>query len=119
MRPVTLISSTSNGGTSAPCILDQYLTPFNVTLTMELFGNTGGGSSYNVQYSNDDPYGTYTVSYNANANWYNHPTLVNLAADATDVFYTPVRAVRILTNTIGTGGTQTPQLQIIQAGVFG
>lgn len=119
MRPVTVLASTLAGGVSAPIVLDQYLTPFNVTLTLELFGNTGGGVSYTVQYSNDDPYGVYAVNYNTNANWYPHSTLVNLAADATDVYYTPVRATRILTNTPGTGGTQTPQMQIIQAGVFG
>lgn len=119
MRPIYLTANTLASGLSAPVILDQYLTPFNVTLALELFGNTGGGASYTVQYSLDDPYASYTVDYNTNATWYNHPTLLNLAADATDVFYTPVRSVRILTNTPGTGGTQTPRLVIVQAGVFG
>jgi len=119
MRPVIAIASTSVAGLSEAVILDQYLTPFNVTLSVELFGNTGGGANYTVQYSPDDPYATYATSYNVNANWYSHSTLVNLAADATDVFYTPVRACRILTNTPGTGGTQTPQLTVIQAGVMG
>lgn len=119
MRPIYLSANTNALGVSAPVVLDQYLTPFNVTLAVELFGNTGGGASYTVQYSLDDPYGTYAVDYNTNATWYNHPTLVTLAADATDVFYTPVRAVRMLTTTPGTGGTQTPRLVIVQAGVFG
>jgi hypothetical protein len=114
MRPVYAPASALAGGLSEAVVLDQYLTPFNVTLTVELGGNTGGGASYTVQYSPDDPY-----AYNANANWYNHPTLFNLAADSSDTFYTPVRGVRLQTGTPGTGGTTSPQLVVLQAGVFG
>lgn len=117
MRPIYLLANGYSSTLSQPAILDQYLTPFNVTLTVELFGTSGG--SYTVKYSNDDPYGTYATDYNTNANWYSHSTLVTLSADATDVLYTPVRAVRLQTIAAGTGATQTPRLVILQAGVMG
>lgn len=116
MRPIYMPASPTTAGVSPAVILDQYLTPFNVTITVELGGNTGGGASYTVQYTNDDPYG---ATFSTTANWYSHSTLVNLGTDATDVYYTPVRATRLLTNTPGTGGTVPPQMVVVQAGVFG
>jgi len=88
-------------------------------LAVELFGNTGGTPSYTVQYSPDDPFATYATDYNTNANWYNHPVLVTLAADGVDSMQVPARAVRLSTGSAGTGGTATPRLVVIQAGVKG
>lgn len=116
MRPV-YIAAKATSGNSAACILDQYLTPTDALLAVELGGNTGGGASYTVQYSPDDPYASYATDYNTNANWYNHPTLVTLAADGVDQLAVPARAVRLVTNTAGTGGTAAPRLVVIQAGV--
>lgn len=116
MRPVYLTANANSGGVSPPCVLDQYLTPTDALLAVELGGNTGGGASYTVQYSPDDPWAAYVTDYNTNANWYNHPTLVTLSADAVDNIIVPARAVRIKTVTPGTGGTVTPRLVVIQAG---
>lgn len=116
MRPVYLPAGTTASSLSNDCILDYHLDPANIMLTVELYGNTGGGASYTVQYSPDDPYATYAVSYDVNGNWYNHPTLVNLAADGVDQLSVPARAVRLSTNTPGTDGTNSPRLVVIQAG---
>lgn len=115
MRPVYLTASGSNGGVSNPCVLDQYLTPTDVLLAVELYGGTGG--NYTVQYSPDDPFAAYATDYNTNANWYNHPTLASLSADGVDSIVIPARAVRILTTTAATGSSSPPRLVVIQAGV--
>lgn len=113
MRPIYL-SADATTGDSQPAILDYHLDPANVLLAVELGGNTGG--SYTVYYSPDDPYATYTVSYQSQANWYSHPTLVNLSADGVDNLDVPARAVKLTTNTAGSGGTASPRLVIVQAG---
>lgn len=118
MRPVYMPANAAIGN-SAPVVIDQYLTPTDTMLTVELGGNIGGGASYSVQYSPDDPFATYATDYNTNANWYNHPTLVNLTADGVDMLAVPAAAVRIVTNTPGTGGTAPPRLVVRQAGVTG
>ena len=116
MRPIYLTASTTDGGLTAAAILDQYLDPTDVALAVELHGNTGGGASYSVQYSMDDPYGTYTTDYNTNAVWFNHPSLVTLSTDGVSSMNIPARAVRLVTTTHGTGGTATPTLTVVQAG---
>ena len=116
MRPIYMPAS-ATAGDSAAVILDKYLDPTNVLLTVELYGGTGG--SYTVYYSPDDPFATYTTSYTANANWYAHPTLVTLSADGTDQMSIPAQAVKLTTVTPATGSTQTPRLVVIQAGGHG
>lgn len=114
MRPLYLIASATPGGFSIPGVLDQYLTPTDAQLAVELYAGTTG--SYTVQYSPDDPFATYAVDYNTNANWYNHPTLVNLAADGVDTVTSPCRAVRLKTTTAATAPTSPPRLVVNQAG---
>lgn len=114
MRPVYMPANASTGD-SAAVILDYMLHPANIMLAVELGGNTTG-ASYTVYYSPDDPFATYATSYTANANWYAHPTLKNLAADGVDQLTIPARAVKLTTNTAGSGGTVAPQMVVIQAG---
>ena len=116
MRAVVVTAGSYNSTLSNAVVTNQYVTPFNVLLAVELFGGTGG--SYTVQYSPDDPFATYATDYNTNANWYNHPTLVNLSADGIDQFSIPVRGVRLQTNTAATGATATPRLVVNSAGEF-
>lgn len=115
MRPIYITANSSTGDSQA-AILDYLLAPANVMLSVELGGNTGGGASYTVYYSPDDPFATYVTSYLANANWYAHPTLTALAADGVDQLTVPARAVKLTTNTAGTGGTATPRMVVIQSG---
>lgn len=117
MRPVYLLAAAS--GASPPTILDYFRTPFIVTLVVELGGNTSGSPSYTVEYTPDNIWDVNSANYVpvANANWYNHPTLVNLAADAVDSLQIPMTAVRFYTNTAGSGGTSPPRVVVIQAGI--
>lgn len=118
MRPVYLAAPAVNGTFSPPCVLDYHLDPTNIMLTLELYGGTAG--SYTVQYSPDDPYATYATDYNTNANWYNHPTMTGLSADAVDQLAVPARAVRLKTTTVQGGSpTSAPRLVVIQAGGIG
>jgi hypothetical protein len=116
MRPVYMPANTS-AGDSAPVVLDQYISPTDTLLVVELFGNTSSSPSYTVKYSPDDPYATYATSYAANANWYSVTGLTTLATDTSATLVFPARAVKLTTVNPGTGGTQTPQLAVIQAGV--
>lgn len=116
MRPIYFPANPLVGD-SAPVVLDYMLTPFNVALTLELGGNTGGGASYSAFYSPDDPYATYTTSYAVNANWYPITAITASAADVNTELTSPVRAVKLTTVTPGTGGTVAPRMVVIQAGI--
>lgn len=118
MRPVYATAGTTSSSVSIAVVLDQYLDPTDVLLAVELYGNTSGGSSYTAQYSPDDPYATYATDYNTNANWY-ATSLNAVGVDSSATLGFPARAVRLATNVVGTGGTQTPRMVVIQAGATG
>lgn len=115
MRPVYMPASTL-AGNSDPVVVDTHLGPSNILIAVELGGNTGGGASYTVQYSPDNPFGSYATDYNTNANWYDHPTLITLAADAVDQLSVPAQGIRLVTTTPGTGGTTAPRMVVVQSG---
>lgn len=115
MRPVTVqLSATGN---SAPVVLDYHLTPQQVMLAYE---QNGAAAQASVQWSPDDPFATYAVDYNTNANWYDIPNMTGIITDAQ---YTlggtgadnnfPARAIRLKNNTWTSG---TNQLVVTQAG---
>lgn len=124
MRPVTL--SLSTAGLSLPCPLDFHITQFQVMLAYE---QNGAVAQATVQWSADDPFGTfdasgnsipYPVDYNTNANWYDitamsamvGSTRYSLGGIGTDNNY-PARAVRLKNNTWTSG---TNKLVITQVG---
>jgi len=111
MRPVTVTTPAATGP-SAPVVLDQYLTPTNVSLNVK-FGTAAATCS--VQYSFDDPWAVYATDYNTNATWYFHPDMNNMLVDRQSTLdgLTP-RAVR-LNNILWTSGQ--PTLTVIQAGI--
>lgn len=113
MRPKTVTVSTE-GGTSSPVVLDQYISPFNVGLYL----TADVSSSSTVQYTLDDPFGTYSVSFATSAHWVNHPELTNITASTTakdsNIAF-PVRAVRLKNNSLDTTGSVS--LTILQAGM--
>ena len=111
MRPV-VVNANTEGSWSQPVVLDYHLTPNNTLIEVNFNGNTGG--TYTVQYTIDDPYAAYATDLNTNGLWWNHPTLVNLTASNIDNMNVPARAIRLLANTAGTGGT--PIMTIVQAG---
>lgn len=126
MRQVILTANATVNGHSLPCPLDYHLTPQQVLLAFEL--NSASGVQCTVEWSPDDPFGTfnangdsvpYATDYNTNANWY---SLTAMTAMSTDTQYTlgahpddyPARGVRLTTNAYTTGAL--PQLKINQAG---
>lgn len=91
-------------GATGPVPLDQYISPFNVSLGIVVSGTV----DVTVQYTFDDVFdgsGSYT--------WFNHPDLTSVAANADGAFVSPVSACRLLSS----AGDGTAQLEVIQAGV--
>lgn len=126
MRSVVL--SLTAAGLSLPCPLDYHIAQFIVMLAYE---QNGAVAQATVQWSPDDPFGTYDnvaggikpypVDYNTNGNWYD---IAELSAMVASTQYTlggigsdnnyPARAVRLKNNTYTSG---TNKLIITQAGV--
>jgi hypothetical protein len=106
------VSITGNGVTqnSVPVPLDYLVDPFNVGLFFTTNGNTTG---FTVQYSGDDPWGTYATDYNTNGIWFNHPFLAALTANLSGNIAFAVRAVRLQANS---SGVDVGTLKIIQSG---
>jgi hypothetical protein len=106
MRPVTL--SQTGVGNSVPIPVDIYLTPFNVTLSVEVTGTV----TYSVVWTTDDVWNIAA----ANLNW--NPAASNLTAATTNQvgsLISPVTAVQLQV----TAGTGTATLRVVQAGVMG
>lgn len=105
MRPVVL--TVSGVGSSSVCPPDNYVTPFNIALGV----NVSGTATYTVQYTFDD---VFARAYNpSTGNWTNHPTLAGQTATKDSNIAYPVTGIRLIT-TVGTTGSAT--LTIIQAG---
>lgn len=105
MRPITL--SQTGVGNSVPIPCDIYLTPFNVSLGVEVTGTV----TYSVQWTFDDVWDP-----NATITW--DPAAANLTAAVDNQqgsLVSPVTAVRLSV----TAGTGTAKLRLVQAGVFG
>ena len=95
---------TTGVGASQTVPLDQYLTPFNVSLGLVITGTV----DVTVQYTFDDIFGDFPGPHS----WTDHPDLTNIVADDDASFISPVSACRLLTNS----GVGTAVLRIIQAG---
>jgi hypothetical protein len=76
-------------GVTAPIPLDQYISPFNVSLAVV----PAGTATYTVQYTFDDPFASDFVP--ASANWFNHPDLTSESGNNDGNFAFPVRATRL------------------------
>ena len=95
----------TNGiGASQTVPLDQYLTPFNVSLGVVITGTV----DVTVEFTFDDVFGDFPGPHS----WIPHPDLTNITADADATFISPVSACRLLTNS----GDGEAVLRIIQAG---
>lgn len=106
MRPITL--SQTGVGNSVPIPVDIYLTPFNVTLAVEVTGTV----TYSVAWTTDDVWNTPAGSLNWNA------AAANLTAATTNQvgsLISPVTAIQLQV----TAGTGTAMLRVVQAGVMG
>lgn len=97
---------TTGVGASQTVPLDQYQTPFSVSLFVDITGTV----DVTVEFTGDDVFGDFPGPHN----WTDHPDLINVVADADATFIAPVSACRLLTNS----GVGTAVLRIIQAGTL-
>ena len=96
----------TNGiGASQTVPLDQYQTPFNVSLFLVITGTV----DVTVQFTGDDVFGDFPGPHS----WTDHPSLTNITADDDATFISPVSACRLLTNS----GIGEAVLRIVQAGL--
>jgi hypothetical protein len=96
---------TTGVGASQEVPLDQYISPFNVSLFLGIIGTV----DVTVQFTGDDVFGDAPGPFS----WLDHPNLTNITADDDATFISPVSACRLLTNS----GVGTAVLRIQQAGL--
>lgn len=95
---------------SSPIVVDQYISPADFGLAFDYSGAT---TTFDVQYSMDDPFATYATDYNTNALWFDVTGMVALVADTAGELKRAVRAFRLQANA-GAGGTGI--LTVVQSG---
>lgn len=109
MRPVTMTTTDASGGekSTSICPPDVYITPFNVTLDVDVTG----AATYTVEYTNDD---IWAAGYNAATGVWKAVTGLSAAsADAEATLISPVRGIRMRQ----TAGGGSASLRVTQAGV--
>lgn len=111
------VTTPSSTGASGVIIVDQYLTPQEIGLLIDV--SAGASLTTKVQWSLSDPYATYATDYNTNGVWVDDKNLISLTSDTAGIpvnaagFRQPVRAFR-LNNTVWVSGTAT--LTVVQCG---
>lgn len=98
---VQVVAKTGAGASSAIAMNDN-VTPFNVGFGVVVTGTV----NYTVQHTFDDPAVGFTT-------WFDHPTILGLAANADGNYAFPVSGIRVLVNS--GGGSVT--MNLIQAGI--
>ena len=99
MRQVTVTADAT--GVTTPVVLDQYITPFQVT-----YSKTGSGT---VQATATDPYPVVNGDFtSATFTWITAPTT---APNAANFLAQPYRAIRL------SGAAEGDTLTVIQSGV--
>jgi hypothetical protein len=96
---------TTGVGASQEIPLDQYISPFNVSLFVDITGTV----DVTVQFTGDDVFGDAPGPFS----WTDHPSLTNITADDDATFISPVSACRLLTNS----GVGEAVLRVAQAGL--
>ena len=97
---------TNGVGASQEIPLDQYISPFSVSLGVVVTGTI----NYTVQFTFDDVFASNSGPFV----WFDHTDLTGLIADAEATLISSVSAVRILTNS----GTGTVRFETRQAGLM-
>ena len=104
MRP--FVSSVTGVGVSSVYPPDNYVSPFNLALSVLVTGTV----TYTVQYTFDDVFASGFSA--ASANWVDHPSLTAQSATKDSNIAYPVRGVRINV----TAGSGSVRFTVIQAG---
>ena len=108
MRPIRVTVSSATVSNVIP--LDQYISPFNVGIAVNL--SAGAALQYTVQYTLDD---VFSPTFDpATANWFSHATMVNKTTSFDGNYAYPVTAIR-LNVTVYTSGSAT--MTVVQAGI--
>lgn len=111
MRPVTVTVVGAAGVVlSAPIVIDQKHGPCEVGFG---FVYSGGTTTFEAQYSMDDPFGVYATDYGTNATWFPVTGMTAMVASQGNELKRPCRAVRLKANA-GAGGTGV--LTVVQSG---
>ncbi len=92
-------------GASGLIPLDQYLTPFQVSLGIAITGTV----NVTLEFTFDDVFADHPGPFT----FVDHPDLTGVTADADATFISPVSACRLLTNS----GDGTAVLRVLQAGL--
>jgi len=109
MRPIRV--SVGSATTSAVIPLDQYISPFNVSIGVAL--SAGASLTYKVQHTFDN---VFAAGFNpATATWYDHATLTSKTASSDGNYAYPVSAIRLNVDPY-TSGTAT--MNVLQAGII-
>ena len=96
------VTSKTGAGSSSALVMNTNISPFNVGFGVVVTGTV----NYTIQHTFDSPAVGFT-------NWFSHPTITGLAANADGNYAFPVTGIKILVNS--GGGTAT--LNLIQAGI--
>lgn len=108
MRPIRVAVGSATTSQAIP--LDQYISPFNVSVAVTL--SAGASLTYKVQHTFDD---VFAANFDpATATWFDHSTLTAKTASADGNYAFPVSAIR-LNVTPYTSGTAT--FNVMQAGI--
>ena len=96
---------TNGVGASQEIPLDQNVSPFNVSLALIITLVV----DVTVQFTFDDVFADNSGPFA----WFDHTDLTNILADSEATIVSPVKAVRVLTNS----GTGTCRFEVAQAGI--
>jgi hypothetical protein len=96
---------TNGVGASQEIPLDQNVSPFNVSLAVIITVVV----DVTVQFTFDDVFADNSGPFT----WFDHTDLTNILADDEATIVSPVKAVRVLTNS----GTGTVRFEVAQAGI--
>lgn len=109
MRPVVQTLSDASGGAlySNPIPLDNFVSPFNTTLSVTVTGT----ANYTVQYTFDNVQAAGWTP--GTGNWVDHPSLTTQTATKDSNLAYPAVAVRIVQNS----GSGSVRFTVIQAGI--
>lgn len=105
---VNVEAGTVATGASQEIPLDQYISPFNVSMGIEI--DPADTVSVTLQYTFDDVFGSDAPGP---FTWINHPDLTAIVATSDGTFISPVTACRLLTNS----GVDPAILRVAQAGL--
>jgi len=106
-----IIAGTDGVGATPWQIVNWHISPINIGIAVIVTGTV----NYTVQYTYDDPSGTYPNPTSTFPTAFDHPILNAQTATADSSISLPVAAIR-LTNNSGTG---TAQMVFVQGGIEG